>query len=98
MPSDQLGCEGRNSSMASHPREIVGLVIVVAGGGAILGSTFQVWLLNKGFRISPAFKAVTREERAAAEDRGEVAQRRFVRVGLTLGLLLIVIGIVLLAI
>lgn len=78
-------------------REVVGLVMIVVGAGLILGSEIQFWLLNKGFRASPAFRVATRQERAEAEDRAEVAQRRFVPVGTLSGVLLVVLGGVFLA-
>lgn len=58
--------------------------MIVVGGGAILGCMIQLWLLSRGSRVSPVFKAVTRAERAAAQDLAEVAQRLFVRAGSTL--------------
>ena len=71
--------------------------MIVVGAGLILGSRSSSGFSNKGFRASPAFRVATRQERAEAEDRAEVAQRRSVRVGTLSGVPLIVLGAILLA-
>lgn len=82
--------------MASDGEHVAGLTLIVVGA-AILGANWlHARLLKSGFRASQAFKTVSPSERAVAEERAGAAQHRFVRAGESLGVLLVICGVVLL--